>query len=148
AANPRMDTRTGGGRPPVADPGAPLRRSRDQAWMVGEAVRAAPPHARAYVPRPGARRRAARPADRRARPASQAPVRGSPRRACPPLVPPPRACYGRGRGRRRFEARGDGVAARKTMSSATFPVTYFPPATQRQFAKNRERIRGKPYERY
>lgn len=27
-------------------------------------------------------------------------------------------------------------------------VTYFPPATQRQFAKNRERIRGKPYERF
>jgi hypothetical protein len=34
------------------------------------------------------------------------------------------------------------------MASATVPVTYFPPATQRQFAKNRERIRGKPYERY
>ena len=28
------------------------------------------------------------------------------------------------------------------------PVTYFPVATQRQFAKNRERIRGKPYEKY
>jgi 2,4-diacetylphloroglucinol hydrolase len=28
------------------------------------------------------------------------------------------------------------------------PVTYFPIATQRQFAKNRERIRGKPYEKY
>jgi hypothetical protein len=34
------------------------------------------------------------------------------------------------------------------MSAATTPVTYFPPATQRQFAKNRERMRGKPYERY
>jgi hypothetical protein len=34
------------------------------------------------------------------------------------------------------------------MSPTTFPVTYFPPATQRQFAKNRERIRGKPYERF
>jgi hypothetical protein len=32
--------------------------------------------------------------------------------------------------------------------SSTSPVTYFPVATQRQFAMNRERIRGKPYERY
>jgi hypothetical protein len=28
------------------------------------------------------------------------------------------------------------------------PVTYFPVETQRQFAKNRELVRGKPYERY
>lgn len=28
------------------------------------------------------------------------------------------------------------------------PVTYFPVPTQRQFAKNRELIRGKPYEHY
>ncbi len=28
------------------------------------------------------------------------------------------------------------------------PVTYFPVATQRRFARNRELIRGKPYERY
>src|SRR5262245_22347062 len=28
------------------------------------------------------------------------------------------------------------------------PVTYFPLPTQRQFQKNRELIRGKPYERY
>ena len=34
------------------------------------------------------------------------------------------------------------------MSAAKVPVTYFPPATQHQFAKNKERIRGKPYERY
>jgi len=32
--------------------------------------------------------------------------------------------------------------------TAMIPVTYFPVATQHQFAKNRERIRGKPYERY
>ena len=31
---------------------------------------------------------------------------------------------------------------------STVPVTYFPVATQRRFAKNRERIRGKPYARY
>jgi hypothetical protein len=34
------------------------------------------------------------------------------------------------------------------MSSGTFPVAYFPVATQRQFEKNRERIRGKAYEGY
>jgi hypothetical protein len=34
------------------------------------------------------------------------------------------------------------------MPSATCPVTYFPVATQHQFAKNRERVRGKPYQRY
>jgi hypothetical protein len=28
------------------------------------------------------------------------------------------------------------------------PVTYFPVATQHQFARNRELIRGKPYEHY
>lgn len=28
------------------------------------------------------------------------------------------------------------------------PITYYPVATQRQFAINRERIRGKPYEKY
>jgi len=31
---------------------------------------------------------------------------------------------------------------------STFPLTYFPVATQRQFATNQERIRGKPYEKY
>ncbi|HVW26949.1 MAG TPA: hypothetical protein VHC69_16390 [Polyangiaceae bacterium] len=36
------------------------------------------------------------------------------------------------------------------MSAAhdTFPVSYFPVPTQRQFARNAELIRGKPYERY
>jgi hypothetical protein len=34
------------------------------------------------------------------------------------------------------------------MSHQTFPLTYFPVATQRQFATNLERIRGKPYEKY
>jgi hypothetical protein len=34
------------------------------------------------------------------------------------------------------------------MSSATVPVTYFPVATQHQFARNRTRIGGKPYEKY
>jgi hypothetical protein len=34
------------------------------------------------------------------------------------------------------------------MRPGTVPVTYFPVATQHQFAENRERIRGKPYERY
>jgi hypothetical protein len=34
------------------------------------------------------------------------------------------------------------------MSPKTFPLTYFPVATQRQFAHNQERIRGKPYEKY
>ena len=34
------------------------------------------------------------------------------------------------------------------MSSRTVPVTYFPIATQRQFARNKERIRGKAYEGY
>lgn len=34
------------------------------------------------------------------------------------------------------------------MSSRTFPVAYFPIATQRQFEKNRDRIRGKAYEGY
>ncbi len=34
------------------------------------------------------------------------------------------------------------------MNQKTFPLTYFPVPTQRQFATNRERIRGKPYEKY
>jgi hypothetical protein len=34
------------------------------------------------------------------------------------------------------------------MARDAVPVTYFPVATQRQFEKNRELIRGKPYERY
>lgn len=34
------------------------------------------------------------------------------------------------------------------MSEKTVPVTYFPVATQRQLATNRERIRGKPYAKY
>lgn len=34
------------------------------------------------------------------------------------------------------------------MDHDTFPVTYFPVATQRQFRRNQELIRGKPYERY
>jgi hypothetical protein len=34
------------------------------------------------------------------------------------------------------------------MSPRICPVTYFPVATQRQFEKNRELVRGKPYERY
>jgi hypothetical protein len=34
------------------------------------------------------------------------------------------------------------------MRPGTVPVTYFPVATMHQFAENRERIRGKPYERY
>jgi len=34
------------------------------------------------------------------------------------------------------------------MNQRTFALTYFPVATQRQFAKNQERIRGKPYEKY
>jgi len=34
------------------------------------------------------------------------------------------------------------------MTRETVPVTYFPVATQRQLASNRERIRGKPYAKY
>lgn len=34
------------------------------------------------------------------------------------------------------------------MPADTFPVSYFPIPTQRQFEQNAERIRGKPYERY
>src|SRR5262245_14914156 len=34
------------------------------------------------------------------------------------------------------------------MATGTFPVTYFPVPTQRQFRRNQELIRGKPYERY
>lgn len=34
------------------------------------------------------------------------------------------------------------------MDHGTVPVTYFPVPTQRQFQKNQELIRGKPYERY
>jgi hypothetical protein len=34
------------------------------------------------------------------------------------------------------------------MSADKVPVTYFPPATQHQFVKNAERVRGKPYARY
>lgn len=34
------------------------------------------------------------------------------------------------------------------MSDATVPVTYYPVPTQRQFEKNRELVRGKPYAKY
>lgn len=34
------------------------------------------------------------------------------------------------------------------MDYVTVPVTYFPVATQRQFERNRELVRGKPYEHY
>jgi hypothetical protein len=34
------------------------------------------------------------------------------------------------------------------MDHGVFPVTYYPVVTQHQFRKNRELIRGKPYERY
>jgi hypothetical protein len=34
------------------------------------------------------------------------------------------------------------------MADELFPVSYYPVATQRQFALNAEQVRGKPYERY
>jgi hypothetical protein len=36
----------------------------------------------------------------------------------------------------------------RAMNQNAVPLTYFPVATQRQFASNQERIRGKPYEKY
>jgi hypothetical protein len=39
-------------------------------------------------------------------------------------------------------------ARAEALRPGTVPVTYYPVATQHQFAHNRERIRGKPYEKY
>ena len=47
-----------------------------------------------------------------------------------------------------IDVRPKGIVGHTAMGNRAVPVTYFPVKTQRQFQKNRELIRGKPYERY
>ena len=50
--------------------------------------------------------------------------------------------------RRTLARRAVRMVASRRMTGRICPVTYFPVATQRQFERNRELVRGMPYERY